>query len=84
MSDFDFNSFSWHSSIMPDQNMMNNQKIEKIKASKQNLQCFSLFQPQSKLLIHKATKALWKFSEDGKTISPVFAQDILTVKDLEK
>lgn len=84
MQDFDFNSFSWHSAIAPDQSIVNNQKIKEIIASDQNLQSFSLFQPNSQLLIHKATKALWRFSNDGKTIYPVFAQDILTTKDLEK
>ena len=84
MQDFNFNDFSWHSAIAPDSNIVNNKKIKQITASDQNLQCFSLFQPQSKLLIHKATKALWKFSDDGNYIYPVFAQDILTSKDLEK
>ena len=81
---FDFNNFSWHSALALDQSMINNKKITKLAATEQNLQSFSLFEPQSKLLIHKSTKALWKFADDGKTIYPVFAQDILTTKDLEK
>lgn len=84
MQNFDFNSFSWHSALMPDENMLNNKKVKNLQANEDNLQSFSLFQPQSKLLIHKSTKALWKFSDDGKSIHPVFAQDILTSKDLEK
>lgn len=84
MQDFNFNDFSWHSALAPDENIVNNQKIKTLVANTENLQSFSLFQPQSKLLIHKATKALWRFSEDGETIQPVFAQDILTTKDLEK
>lgn len=84
MKEFDFNNFSWHSALSVDENVVSNKKITKLAATQENLQSFSLFEPQSKLLIHKATKALWKFADDGKTIYPVFAQDILTSKDLEK
>lgn len=83
MKQFNFNDFSWHSALAFDQNVVTNKKIKSLIASDQNLQCFSLFQPSSKLLIHKSTKALWRFAQDGKTIQPVFAQDILTTKDLE-
>ena len=84
MDELDFNNFSWHSAVVPDGNMLHNKKIKTLTASDENLENFALFQPESKLLIHKATKALWKFADDGKTINPVFAQDILTSKDLEK
>lgn len=30
------------------------------------------------LLIHKATKCLWKLSDDQKSIVPVFASDVLS------
>ena len=33
------------------------------------------------LLIHKATKCLWKLSEDGKSIVPVFASDVLSEEE---
>jgi len=32
----------------------------------------------SDFLIHKATKALWKVSDDGESLVPVFEDDILT------
>ena len=41
MQDFDFNSFSWHSALMPDENMINNKKIRHLQASDENLQSFS-------------------------------------------
>lgn len=36
-----------------------------------------------KLLIHKATNALWKVSKDGNRIEPVFESDILSEEDVE-
>ena len=30
------------------------------------------------LLIHKTTKCLWRMSDDGKSIVPVFASDVLS------
>ncbi len=33
------------------------------------------------LLIHKATKCLWKLSDDGKSIVPVFASDVLSEEE---
>ncbi len=85
MDDFDFNNYTWHSTTELDEHSLFNKKINKLKASDDNvMQSFSRFKPESKLLIHKATKALWKFSDDGEYIEPVFAEDILTSKDLEK
>lgn len=85
MSEFDFNNYTWHSTIQLDSNSLINKKINRISAYDDTVvQCFSRFKPESKLLIHKATKALWRFSEDGEYIEPVFAEDILTSKDLEK
>jgi hypothetical protein len=36
-----------------------------------------------KFLIHKSKKALWKISEDGNSIVPVFATDVLDESDME-
>lgn len=36
-----------------------------------------------KLLIHKTTRALWRVSEDGKAIEPVFDTDVLSEQDIE-
>jgi hypothetical protein len=36
----------------------------------------------SNFCIHKATKELWKFSEDGKYIEAVFPDDVLTEEQL--
>jgi hypothetical protein len=43
MDELDFNNFSWHSAVVPDENMLYNKKIKTLKASKENLENFSLF-----------------------------------------
>lgn len=85
MDDFDFNNYTWHSTTELDGHSLFNKKIKRISTSDETaIQSFSRFKPESKLLIHKSTKALWKFSDDGEYIEPVFAEDILTSNDLEK
>lgn len=41
-----------------------------------------MFVASNELLIHRATKALWKVSADGSSIEPVFDSDVLTEDDL--
>lgn len=75
-------SFSWHSSIGIDDSLDLNKKfVTRLAASHSNLGMFAV--AGEDLLVHKTTKALWKFSEDRKTIEPVFGSDILTAEELE-
>ena len=36
------------------------------------------------VLVHKTTKCLWRLSKDGKSIEPVFANDVLTADDVKQ
>jgi hypothetical protein len=36
------------------------------------------------VLVHKTTKCLWRMSKDGKSIEPVFANDVLTEDDVRQ
>tara|TARA_R110000824_G_scaffold24779_2_gene86821 strand:- start:4008 stop:4226 length:219 start_codon:yes stop_codon:yes gene_type:complete len=38
--------------------------------------------PGDNFLIHKSTKALWRFSEDSQYIEPLFESDILTEEQI--
>jgi len=75
-------SFSWHSSVGIDDALDTNKKfVTRLAASMSNLGLF--VKAGDELLVHKTTKALWKFSEDHKSIEPVFGSDILTAEDLK-
>jgi len=75
--------FKWHSSTGVTADVVNNKKIvRKIKASDKR-QMSKFMRTGKDLLIHRSTKALWKFSDDGETIIPVFEEDMLTEEDLK-
>jgi len=81
MSDV-FERFTWHSSIGIDDSIKDSKKfVSRIANTKEAMVGFVV--AGENLLIHKSTKALWKISEDGKYIEPVFDEDILTEDDLE-
>lgn len=78
-----FEQFSWHSSIGVDDAMQGNKKfVTRLANTKKASMMF--ISAGGNLLVHKATQALWKLSDDGKYIEPVFDTDILTDADLEK
>jgi len=82
MQDF-FEQFSWHSSIGVDDAVQGNKKfVTRLANTKKASQMF--VGAGGDLLVHKATQALWKLSDDGKFIEPVFDTDILTDEDLER
>ena len=77
-----FDDFAWHSSIGIDETLEKNRRfVTRLAASNRNLHQF--LTAGDSLLIHKTTKALWKFSDDHKSIEPVFGSDILTEDDLK-
>ena len=81
MSKHKIEDIHWYSCIDFGEEKMNQKQITKIPSSKIG-QKFIRSHKDSSFLIHKSTKALWRFSEDGKHIEPVFEEDILTEENL--
>ncbi len=77
-----FDNFFWHSSIGIDETINTDRFVTKLAYTDSNLSEF--IARGDDLLIHKATKALWKKSEDGLSIEAVFSSDVLTSEELEK
>jgi hypothetical protein len=76
-------SFNWHSSIGIDDTIDGNKKfISRLRNTRKARGLF--LSAGDSLLIHRATKALWKVSDDGKYIEPVFDTDVLSEEDLEE
>ena len=73
-----FNEYRWHSSIEINDNIKNKKIISRLANNKANRNKFIKVASNSDFLIHKSEKVLWKISEDGKSIIPVFDDDILT------
>lgn len=74
----DLSDFRWHSSFALDDAFSGKQVVTRMKVSKDVLAKFIRAKDESKFLVHKASRALWRFSEDGQYIEPVFDEDILT------
>jgi len=81
MSDDIFESFHWHSAIGIDAELDGRKKfVTRVPNTRKARSMFTA--SGSNLLIHKATKALWKVSDDEQTIEPVFSTDVLNENDL--
>jgi len=77
-----FEDFHWHSSIGIDDALGSDKKfVTRLKNTKKARMNFVT--AGDDLLIHRATQALWRISEDGNCIEPVFGSDILTEDDLK-
>lgn len=77
-----FKDYNWHSSLQLGQGIKGKRIIRKLTASRQNSSKFIRIASNSNYCIHKSTKELWKFSDDGKYIEAVFPDDILTEEQL--
>lgn len=77
-----FDDYKWHSSLELGQGIKGKKIIKKLTASRQNSSRFIRIASNSNYCIHKATKELWKFSDDGKYIEAVFPDDVLTEEQL--
>jgi hypothetical protein len=76
-------NFEWHSSVGIDADLVQTQN-RAIGKLPNTIEARALFlMAGENLLIHKATQALWRISDDKKSIVPVFGSDILTDIDLE-
>ncbi len=73
-----FSDYRWHSSMEPQEGIARRRIIRRLPARRANLSRFIRISRDGSFLIHKSTKALWKFSDDHKTIEPVFKDDVLT------
>ena len=85
----DTNDFEWHSVIGFDDILREGgegrkRKAKRVVAKMKNIEANrSLFvEDGDGLLIHKTQGALWRKSDDGKSIVPVFESDVLSEEDL--
>lgn len=72
-----FNDFHWHSSTGINDSIKRAKIYKKLPRTASNLSKF-IARDDSDFLIHKSSRALWKFSKDGKSIESVFDDDVLT------
>ena len=72
-----FEDFRWHSSMELNERVPKKKIIRSLVANKENLNKF-IRVAKGSFLVHKSTKALWKFSDDQQIIEPVFQDDVLT------
>ena len=77
-----FDDYNWHSSLELGSDIKGKKIVKRITASRKNTNRFIRIARNSDYCIHKSTKQLWKFSEDGKYIEAVFPDDILVEEDL--
>lgn len=78
MTDDLFKDFQWHSAVGINETIKTARIVRKLPRNRDVLAKFVRTQEDSNFLIHKASKALWRFSKDGNFIEPVFDDDILT------
>jgi len=82
MKDF-LEDFNWHSSIGIDEEIAGHKTfVSRMKNTKKARSMF--ITAGNSLLIHKSTKALWKLSDDQKSIEPVFDTDVLTGEEVKE
>ena len=72
-----FDDFQWHSSTGINDNTKKSKIIKRLPKTAGNLSKF-VARDGGNFLIHKSSRALWKFSEDGNYIESVFDDDVLT------
>ena len=78
-----FDDYNWHSSLEIGDGIKGKKIVRKLAASRSNLSQFIRIATNSEYLVHASTKELWAFDEDGKTIHPVFDDDVLTEDQMQ-
>lgn len=73
--------FCWHSSIGIDETVAEQKRFVTRLPNTRKARA-NFVTAGENLLVHKATQALWRVSEDGGSIEPVFGTDVLTENDL--
>ena len=76
-------SFEWHSSVGLDTDLADSEELTISKLANNDFNRAKFLNAGENLLIHKSSQALWKLSEDKKSIEPVFDSDILNENDLQ-
>ena len=79
-----FEDFVWHSAIGIDSTVSGDKKFCTRLPNNRRARSMFLTAADGKLLIHRTSQALWRVSEDGKSIEPVFNTDVLTEEELGK
>lgn len=83
MSDEIFDNFRFHSCIGIDFALDGRKKfVTRMANTTNNRRQFTASSDNT--LIHKTTKCLWRTSEDGNFIEPVFSTDVLTEDECRK
>jgi len=77
-----YEDFQWHSATGITKDFGKMQSINKLEASDSNIGKFIRGSNDSDYLVHKTTYSLWKFSEDGSIIEPVFDEDVLCEENM--
>lgn len=78
-----FDNFDWHSVTGFDRVLQgsSSRPVRRLAKTASNM---DMFEPAGDgLLIHKTKGALWRLSDDGNAIVPVFDSEVLTAEDLE-
>ena len=76
MSQDIFEGFSWHSSIGIDASIDGHKKfVTRIANTERTRKMF--IASGNNMLIHRTTRALWRLSDDKKSIVPAFDTDVL-------
>lgn len=78
-----YSDFVWHSAIGIDSVVDGHKRFcTRLPNTRKARSMFFRAAGDGKLLIHRTTQALWRVSEDGGSIEPVFDTDVLTEEDL--
>jgi len=72
------NDFQWHSVTGFDFLLAGSEPKKEVKKVAMTKEAMSHFVIANEFLIHKTSRALWKISDDGKSIEAVFEGDVLT------
>jgi len=78
-----FEGWDWHSSVGIDNVLSDSKKYVKRLPNVRKAKSMFVMAGRG-LLVHKATRALWRVSDDGSSIEPVFDSDVLTEEDIEE
>ena len=74
-----FDNFAWHSSIGIGEALDGSRRfVTRLPNTAATRKHFVAAARGENFLVHKTTKALWRMSEDQKTIEPLFPTDILS------
>ena len=78
-----FDGFLWHSAIGIDASIDGNKRFVTRIANTPKARSMFITSGES-FLIHRTTRALWKLSDDKKTIEPVFDTDVLGEEEVRQ